>query len=89
MTPQYRREVSLKKLKKVFEADAELNGGLVDENIIETGKTKDGNEGVKVELIFKYPRAKHRFVMAIAERQTGGAFRIAESPLIPKDLDDL
>ncbi len=88
MSPQYRNEVSLKKLKKIFESDAEINGGLLDENIIETGKTKDGNEGVKVELIFKYPRAKHRFVMAVAERQPGGAFRIVESPFIPKDLDD-
>lgn len=89
MSPQYRKEVSLKKLKKIFESDAEMNGGLLDENIIETAKTKDGNEGVKLELIFKFPRAQHRFVMAVAERQPGGAFRIVESPFIPKDLDDL
>ncbi len=89
MSPQYRKEVSLKKFKKIFESDAEMNGGLLDENIIETAKTRDGNEGVKLELIFKFPRAKHRFVMAVAERQPGGAFRIVESPFIPKDLDDL
>ena len=89
MSPQYRKEVSLEKLKKNFESDAEMNGGLLDENIIETGRTKDGNEGVRVELIFKYPRAKHRLVTAVAERQTGGAFRLVESPFIPKDLDDL
>lgn len=89
MSPQYRKEVSLEKLKKNFESDAEMNGGLLDENIIETGKTKDGNEGVRVELIFKFPRAKHRLVTAVAERQTGGAFRLVDSPFIPKDLDDL
>ena len=89
MSPQYRKKVSLKKLKKLFESDAEMNGGLLDENILETAKTRDGNEGVKLELIFKFPRAKHRIVMAVAERQTGGAFRIVDSPFIPQDLDDL
>lgn len=89
MSPQYRKKVSLKKFKKLFESDAELNGGLLDENILETAKTRDGNEGVKLELIFKFPRAKHRFVMAVAERQPGGAFRIIDSPFIPQDLDDL
>ena len=89
MSPQYRKKVSLKKLTKLFESDAELNGGLVDENILGTAKTRDGNEGVKLELIFKFPKAKHRLVMAVAERQPGGAFRIVDSPFIPQDLDDL
>ena len=34
MSPEYRSEVSLKKFKKLFVSDAELNGGLVDENIL-------------------------------------------------------
>ena len=89
MSPKYRKKVSLKKFTKLFESDAEMNGGLLDENVIETGKSKDGNEAVKVELIFKFPRAKHRFVMAVMERQTGGAFRVVESPIIPQDIDDL
>ena len=89
MSPQYRKKVSLKKLTKIFESDAELNGGLLDENILGTAKTRDGNEGVRLELIFKFPKAKHRLVMAVAERQTGGAFRIVDSPFIPQDLDDL
>ena len=89
MSPQYRKKVSLKKLKKLFKSDAEMNRGLIDENILEAAKTRDGNEGVKLELIFKFPRAKHRFVMAVAERQPGGAFRIVDSPFIPQDLDDL
>ena len=89
MSPDYRDNVSLKEFKKLFVSDAETNGGLLDENILETAKTKDGNEGVKVELIFKFPRAQHRFVMAIAERQPGGQFRLVDSPFIPIDLDDI
>ena len=89
MSPQYRDKVSLKKFSKLFEADAETNGGLLDENILEAAKTRDGNEGVKAELIFRFPKAKHRFATAVAERQPGGAFRLVESPFIPQDLDDL
>lgn len=89
MSEGYRQDVSLKKFKKLFVSDAETNGGLLDENILEAAKTKDGNEGVKVELIFKFPRAQHRFVMAVAERQPGGQFRLVASPFIPLDLDDL
>jgi hypothetical protein len=89
MSPKYRKKVSLKKFTKLFESDAELNGGLLDENILEVGKTRNGNDAVKVELIFKFPRAKHRFVMATVERQPGGLFRVVDSPFIPKDLDDL
>ena len=89
MSSSYRRKVSLKKFKKLFVSDAESNGGLLDENILETAKTRNGNEGVKVELIFKFPNAKHRFVMAVAERQSGGAFRLVESPFIPLDIDDI
>ena len=89
MSPQYRKKVSLKKFKKLFEADSEFNGGLKDENILEEGDTRKGNKAVKTELIFKYPRAKHRIVAAEAEQQPGGAFRFVESPLIPLDMDDL
>ena len=89
MSSDYRDKVSLAKFRKLFVSDAEANGGLLDENILETGKTKDGNEGVKVELIFKFPRAQHRFVMAVAERQSGGLFRLVDSPFIPIDLDDI
>ena len=89
MSSDYRGKVSLKQFKKLFVSDADTNGGLVDENILETAKTKDGNEGVKVELIFRFPKAQHRFVMAVAERQPGGQFRLVESPFIPIDLDDI
>lgn len=89
MSPQYRKKVSLKKFKKIFEGDAELNGGLKDENILEEGKTRKGNKCVKTELVFKYPRARHRIVAAEVERQPGGAFRVIASPLIPLDYDDI
>lgn len=89
MSPQYRKKVSLKKFKKIFEGDAESNGGLKDENILEEGKTRKGNNCVKTELIFKFPRARHRIVLAEVERQTGGAFRVVDSPFIPLDLEDL
>ena len=89
MSPKYRKKVSLKKFSKLFESDAEMNGGLIDENILETAKTRTGDEGVKLELIFKFPKAKHRIVLAIAERQPGGVFRIVDWPFIPQDLDDL
>ena len=89
MSSDYRDKVSLKEFKKLFVSDAETNGGLMDENILETFKTRDGNEGVKVELIFKFPRAQHRIVTAVAERQPGGQFRLVDSPFIPIDLDDI
>lgn len=89
MSPKYRKKVSLKKFTKLFESDAELNGGLLDENILEVGKNRNGNDAVKVELIFKFPKAKHRFVMAVVERQPGGQLRVVDSPFIPQDLDDL
>ena len=89
MSSDYRNKVSLAKFKKLFVSDAEANGGLLDENILETGKTTDGNEGVKVELIFKFPKAQHRFATAVAERQPGGQFRLVDSPFIPIDLDDI
>lgn len=89
MSPRYRKKTSLKKFKKLFESDAEQNGGLKDENILEEGETRKGGKSVKTELIFKFPRAKHRIVSAQAERQAGGAFRLVESALIPLDFDDL
>ena len=78
----------LRKFRKIFEDDAEGTGGLKDENILEEGQT-DSGEGVKVELIFKYQRARHRIVLAVVRRIPGGGYRVAQSPLIPLDFDDL
>ncbi len=89
MSPQYRKKVSLNKFTKLFMDDKETNGGLLEENILETAKTRKGNKGVKVELIFRFPKAKHKIAIAEAERQPGGVFRLVESTLLPLDLDDL
>ena len=89
MSPEYRKKIPLKKFTRLFDSDAEMNGGLLDENVIETEKTRNGNEGVKVELIFRFPKAQHRFATVEAERQPGGAFRLTDSPFIPVDMDDL
>ena len=88
MNPQYRKKVSLKKFKKLFVDDAEGNGGLMDENVIEEGKTNAG-VGVKVELIFTFKNAKHRVVKAEVQRVPGGQYRLVDSPIIPMDMDDL
>ena len=88
MTPQYRKKVSLKKFTNLFTEDAEANGGLKDENIVDEGETNAGI-GVKVELIFKFKKAKHRVVKAEVQRISGGQYRMVDSPIIPTDLDDL
>lgn len=88
MTPQYRKRVSLKKFTKLFAEDAESNGGLKDENIVDEVKTNAG-VGVKVELVFKFRNAKHRVVRAEVQRIPGGQYRVVESPIIPMDLNDL
>ena len=88
MTPQYRKRVSLKKFTKLFTEDAESNGGLKDENIVDEMKTNAG-VGVKVELSFKFRNAKHRIVKAEVQRIPGGQYRVVESPIIPMDLNDL
>ena len=88
MEPSYRKKVPLKKFEKIFTDDAEGTGGLRDENILETGKSRKG-EWVRTELIFNFPRAKHRLINAEVRRIPGGLYRIAESPIIPVDFDDL
>ena len=88
MTPQYRKKVSLKKMTELFTADAEANGGLKDENIISEVETNSG-VGVKVELVFKFKRAKHRIVKAEVQRIPGGQYRMAQSAIMPIDLNDL
>lgn len=88
MEPSYRKKVALKKFTKIFADDAEATGGLKDENILETGTSGKG-EFVRTELIFNFPRAKHRLVNAEVRRISGGQYRIVESPIIPVDFDDL
>lgn len=88
MTPKFRKEVSLKKFKTRFTDDAEQNGGLKDENIVDVSKTNSG-VAVKVELLFKFENAKPRVVNAVVERIVGGQYRVTDSAILPVDLNDL
>lgn len=88
MEPSYRSRVSLKAFEKFFLDDAEATGGLLDENILEVEKN-DMGESVKVELIFRYQRAKHRIVQAVVRRVPGGLYRVVPSAIIPVDFDDI
>lgn len=88
MTPKFRKKVSLETFKTRFTDDAELNGGLKDENIADVSKTNSG-VAVKVELLFKFENAKPRVVNAVVERIVGGQYRVSDSAIIPVDLNDL
>lgn len=88
MTPKFRKEVPLKTFKTRFTDDAEQNGGLKDENIVEVSKTNSG-VAVKVELLFKFENAKPRIVNAVVERIVGGQYRVTDSAILPVDLNDL
>lgn len=88
MTPKFRKKVSLNEFKTRFIDDAELNGGLKDENIVEVSKTNSG-VAVKVELLFKFENAKPRVVNAVVERIVGGQYRVTDSAILPVDLNDL
>ncbi len=88
MEPSYRSRVPLKVFEKFFLDDAEVTGGLMDENILDVEKN-DMGESVKVELIFRRQRAKHRIVQATVRRVPGGLYRVAPSAIIPVDFDDI
>lgn len=88
MTPKYRKEVSFETFKTRFTDDAEQNGGLKDENIVDVSKTNSG-VAVKVELLFKFQNAKTRVVKAVVERIVGGQYRMTDSAILPVDLNDL
>lgn len=88
MTPKFRKEFSLKAFKTRFADDAEQNGGLKDENIVDVSKTNSG-VAVKVELLFKFENAKPRVVNAVVERIVGGQYRVTDSAILPVDLNDL
>lgn len=88
MTPQFRKEVPLKKFKARFSDDAELNGGLLDENISDVSESNSGTT-VKIELQFKFPNAKPRVVEAVARKIVGGQYRLTDSAILPVDLNDL
>ena len=88
MTPQFRKEIPLKKFKARFADDVELNGGLLDENISDVTEADSGTS-VKIELQFKFPNANSRVVEAVVRKIVGGQYRLTDSAILPVDLNDL
>lgn len=88
MSPKYRKTVSLRKFIAIFEADAETNGGLDDENILSVDpKHRLGCVAV-VDLKFNFNNARNRRVQATLEKTKDG-LRIKACGLIPVDMTDL
>ena len=88
MSSKYRKKVSLKKFTAIFEADAETNGGLDDENILSIDtKHRLGCVAV-VDLKFNFNKARNRRVQAVLEKTKDG-LRLKECGLIPLDMNDL
>ena len=88
MSSKYRKKVSLKKFTAIFEADAETNGGLDDENILSVDtKHRLGCVAV-VDLKFNFNKARNRRVQAVLEKTKDG-LRLKECGLIPLDMNDL
>lgn len=87
MTPKYRSSMPLEKFQSRFEKDAELTGGLNDENMTlrddDLGKTVT----VVVDLTFNNKRMKARRVKTVLEKTKEG-YRI-KSGLVPIDLKSL
>lgn len=87
MTSKFRKSMTLKKFTALFEDDAEITGGLKDENMV----LRDDDEGktyiVVVDLMFNNVRMKTRRVKAVLEKTKGG-YRI-KSGLVPIDMSDL
>lgn len=88
MTPKYRKSVSLEKFRSLFEADAEQNGGLKDENIVLDDVDEGKEYVVTVDLRFNFVRARDRRVKAVLEKTKQG-YRVKASGIIPLDLNDL
>jgi hypothetical protein len=88
MSPKYRKRVSFDKFKSIFEADAETNGGLDDENILSLDTEHHLGCVAIVDLKFNFNKARNRRVQAVLEKTKDG-FRIKKCGLIPLDMNDL
>ena len=89
MTAAYRKEVPYKRFEALFQDDIEFNGGLLDESIAQDPESAGATVRLKVTLRYRSPRVSPRTVIAVAVREGADGFRIAESGLIPLDLDNL
>ena len=89
MTPEYRKNTPFKKFSKLFKDNKEINGGVIDENIVvDDVQLDDGGIQVTVDLSYKFKRVGVRRVKAVVEKK-GTVYRIRESGIIPLDMDDL
>lgn len=88
MSPRYRLKAKFEEFCAVFADDAKINGGLMDENIGPNERHDDWGATLDVELRFKLRRSKPRKVKVACERAKDG-YRIAESGIIPVDLNNL
>ena len=82
MTPAFRQQCTFAAFEQRFRNDAEMTGGLNDENIrAEVGPAPHGVR-LTVTLHFQWPKAKPRTVKAELIR-TKAQFRIGDCGLIP------
>lgn len=89
MSSDYRDEVPYRRFEALFKGDLETNGGLLDESIAAESANAGAAVRLTVTLRFRSARAAPRTVVAVAVREGGDGWRIAESGIIPFDLDDL
>lgn len=83
-----RSAIPFEKFKNRLESDAEFNGGLKDENLIQESSNIGSQVSWKVQLVFRNTRAEPRIVVAQAVHTPDG-YRISDSGIIPLDLNDL
>jgi len=83
-----RERLPFKKFKALYVEDAEFNAGLKDEAVLEQVKNLGSEVTWRVNLTFQSNRAKPRTATATLKKTRDG-YRLAESGLIPIDLDDL
>lgn len=89
MTADYREEVPYSRFETLFKGDIETNGGLLDESIAPEAAGTGSGVRLRVSLRYRSARAAPRTVIAVAVREGADGWRIAESGIIPLDLDDL
>lgn len=90
MASDYRSDVPYRRFEALFKGDIETNGGLLDESIA-AEPAGSGAAAVRLRVVLRYrnAHAAPRTVVALAVREGANGWRIAESGILPLDLDDL
>lgn len=88
MSDSYRNNVTLSEFTSLFKSDIETNGGLKDENIEVPEVPAGATIRLKVQLIFRSTSVKPRTVVAEVIKTPKG-YRVAESGILPLDLNQL